>query len=252
VTVLVFPAAAARAGRVALHIGEGLPHDGHDGSHILPATEQVSHEPHGEIDVVEEILVPGTEVVEPRLAIGGGEEAILGASSMTGEAHITVLAVERQRVALIGPELALLRRGHQLQHMFLTDVAQQIVGLDKMITGVEIAIVLHGQRVAAGFIENANPRGGHLQPVGQGRLKGLDKHPAHVMHHPFIEDGAEELPKLLGPDRPVGDGGALLVQGTAIGIDAFDDGNGKRYTSRGKSAFTRLTVTNTLNSTPCF
>jgi hypothetical protein len=50
--------------------------------------------------VVDEGLVAGAEVVEARLAVGRGDEAVLGAAAMAGEADIALEAVARQRVPL--------------------------------------------------------------------------------------------------------------------------------------------------------
>jgi len=85
----------------------------------------------------------------------------------------------------------------------MLDVAQQVVRLHEVIAGVEVAVMLHGQGVAAGFVEDAYARGGELHPVGQRRLEGLDKDLAYVVEDPFVEDGAEKTPELLGLHRAI-------------------------------------------------
>ena len=95
------------------------------------------------------------------------------------------------------------------------DVAQQIVGFDKVVAGVEVAVVLDGQARAAGLVEDAHARRIHAQPVAQRRLEGLHVDLADIVAHPFVEDDAEEAAKLLGQHRTVGDGCPCLDRASA-------------------------------------
>ena len=62
----------------------------------------------GGVDVVEERLEAGAEVVEAGIAVGRSDEAVLGAAAVAGEADVAVEAELRQGVALVEPELPLL------------------------------------------------------------------------------------------------------------------------------------------------
>ena len=106
--------------------------------------------------------------------------------------------------------------------MLLADVAQKVLGLDKMVAGVEIAVVLQGESMPAGGIEDAHAGGGQAQPVSHGRLKGLDEYPAHIIADPFVKNGAQEITELFGPHRTLRNGGPFLVKGDSLFIEALD------------------------------
>ena len=85
-TQAVFFPAAARAGIVWLGLGDGLLQAGHffprqDVHHLVgvaPAAQQVGHHAHRAVDVVEEQLVAGAQVVQPGLAVRRVDEAVAG------------------------------------------------------------------------------------------------------------------------------------------------------------------------------
>ena len=90
----------------------------------------------------EERFVARTQVIQPRLTIGCLDEAVLGTLAVTGEAHLALAAVAWQGVALVQPELPLLVGRDQLDHMLLLDIAQQVFRFDKVVTGVEVSVML--------------------------------------------------------------------------------------------------------------
>ncbi len=55
--------------------------------------------------MAEEVLQPGAEVVESRLAVGVVTESILGAAAVASETHVALETGPRQRVALVQAEL---------------------------------------------------------------------------------------------------------------------------------------------------
>ena len=63
---------------------------------------------------------------------------------MASEAHIAVETGLRQSIELILAKLQLLGRSDQLDHVVLLDVAKQVFGFNKMVTSVQIAVVLDG------------------------------------------------------------------------------------------------------------
>src|SRR4026209_103672 len=92
--------------------------------------------------------------------------------------------------------------------MSLADVAEQVRGLDKMVTGVQVAGVLERERVAAGFGEDAHRRL-HTEPRGERGVEHLCEHGAYIGLYPLIEDRRQERPPLLGGHAPIGDERAL-------------------------------------------
>ena len=87
--------AATGAGLVGVAPGVLGGHPGHHLGRRLPAPEQVRHHLHRGAGVLEERLEPGAHVVVARLAVRGGREAVLGASSVAEEAHLAALALPR-------------------------------------------------------------------------------------------------------------------------------------------------------------
>ena len=65
------------------------------------------------IDVVEEPLVAGAEVVESRFAVGRESEAMLGTLAVAGEANFALATILGQRITFGVAELHLLRGLHE-------------------------------------------------------------------------------------------------------------------------------------------
>jgi hypothetical protein len=111
--VFVFTSAAAGAwviaGRLLCDIASRLAKKLHDVCGGTLAAQFACHEAHIWVDVIEEQFVAGTEVIQAELAIGGGEEAMLGAFTVAGEAHFAIAAVLGQCIVFILAEGYLLR-----------------------------------------------------------------------------------------------------------------------------------------------
>ena len=107
---------------------------------ILP--QQAHHQLHGLIDMMKECLVTGAQIVQAGLTIRGVDEAIFRTAAMTRDAHIAVQTILRQRVEFVAPELQLLIRRDQFNHVSLIGVAQLVLRLDEVIARIQIAVVL--------------------------------------------------------------------------------------------------------------
>ena len=112
---------------------------------------QVGHDLHCGVDVPEEFLVGGAEVVESPLAVGCPGEAVLWALPIAGESHFAVAAVLWQPVALGVAEVS----GHGAVGQFteggVHQVAQLVVGIDVVVAGVNVSVMLHGEGASTGF-----------------------------------------------------------------------------------------------------
>ena len=83
------------------------------------------------------------------------------------------------------------------------DVAEQVVGFDVVVAGVQVAVVLQGESGAAG-------RGVDAQRVLpevalQGHVEQLHEHRSDVPTQPLLVDVDEELPVVRPADRALGD-----------------------------------------------
>ena len=191
----------------------------HDLIRVTTAAQQFSHQSHRAVDVVEEQLVSGAQVVQPRLAIWGMDEAVARAFAITGEQHFALAAVLGQAVELVLSEFTLLVRRNQLDQVSLLNIAQQECWLDEVVAGVQVAVVFQGEGVAAGGLEDA--QAGLAHPVCQCGVKGLHEDLAHVAPHPLVEDGDEEMPVLLWANGALGDQLADLCVERAVAAGSF-------------------------------
>lgn len=105
--------------------------------------------------MVEEVLVPSTKVVQPRLAIRRRHEPVLGAFPVAGKADFALTTVLRQGIGFVAAELPLLRTGDHVGKGLAQHVAQLVLRVDVVVAGVEIPIVLDGQCDAALLTEHA-------------------------------------------------------------------------------------------------
>ena len=67
--------------------------DVHDFVGITAPAQQVGHDAHGPVDVVEEQLVSSAQVVQPWLAVGGMEEVVIQAFALAGRQPLAFAAV---------------------------------------------------------------------------------------------------------------------------------------------------------------
>ena len=172
--------------------------------------------------MAEEGLVAGAEVVEPGLAVGGEGEPVLRALAVAREAHVAVAAVRRQGVALGRPEGPLPRRGDQLDHRAWVMLPSRCAGLDEVVARVDVAVVLEGEGVAAGLLEDAERRG-DAQPDARAVSKWLTKtSPTSRTTHSSNTAVRKRAPG-LGVDRAVGDRVPLLEPGLVVALDDRDE-----------------------------
>ena len=85
------------------------------------------------------------EIIQAWFAVRGVRKAILGTFAMAGKPHITIQAKLGKGLAFICSKFQLLLRGDQIKHVLFLDIAQEVVRFHKMIAGVQIAIMLHGE-----------------------------------------------------------------------------------------------------------
>ncbi len=221
--LFVLQSAAAGTGIVSARFHDHMRdltvfHIVHNISSCPALAKLLGHKPHRPIDVSEENPVARTEIIKTGFTFRRLDEPVLGTLAVADEEELTPAAVCGQGIELISAELALLPGTSQLGHLLLGDIAQQVPGLHKVIAGVHIAIVLHCHGGSAGRREGADARG-NARPGGQSNIKDLHKGLAHVPLHPFIEDGDQETAILLGLDRTVCDGVALLKAGIIISLN---------------------------------
>lgn len=91
--------------------------------------------------MMKKCFVPGTQVIQSWLSIGGGNEPIFGAFAVASKAHVTVQAILGQFFQFIPPKLMLAIATYQILYRLILKVAQLIIGFNEVITGVQIAVM---------------------------------------------------------------------------------------------------------------
>src|SRR5512132_634894 len=140
---------------------------------------------------MEERLEARAQVVETGLPVRIVREAILGATTVTREANVAFAAEPRKRVALVEPELLLLRRGDQLDHVLVLDVAELERRLDEVIARKEVAGVLDRERQPTRLRMHTQARRLAV-PVGERDIEHLHEHLADVAPDPLLEHVDQE------------------------------------------------------------
>ena len=79
------------------------------------------------------------------------------------------------------------------------DVAEEVLRFDEVVAGVEVAVVLERDGVAAGLGEDAHA-GGEPHPRRERGVEGLDEDGADVAGDPLVEHGDEEAAPGVGVD----------------------------------------------------
>lgn len=77
-----------------------------------------------------------------RASVGAAVEAVLGALATAGEVEFAAQAFRGQRVAFVQTEFAAFGRAVDFVERGLGDVAQFVFGVDEVVAGVDVAVVL--------------------------------------------------------------------------------------------------------------
>ena len=150
------------------------------------------------------------------------DEAVLRALTVAGEEKTTLAARLRQFVPLVLSKLPLFVRAYQFGHGRLQDVSQQVIWLNEVIAGIQIAVVFQRQGQAAGACEDAD-RSCPAKPARQRRIKVKDEGVANVSVYPLVEDLDEVSSPLARPDGAVRDRAAFLESGLVVPLNNGDE-----------------------------
>lgn len=178
------------------------------------------HEVHVGRGVLEKLVVAFAEVVETVVAVFVRHKPVFRTFAVAGKLELTFAALLGQAAVLEAGKLVLLLGIHHFGDGLVVEVAQSVLGIDEVVARVDIAIELHHPRVAALFGQRAESRC-LSHPVGEGGVEDLDEVFAHIVPHPLIENGAEEVTPLLGRDGEVGQSCGIALhaggEGEAVG-----------------------------------
>ena len=188
--------------------GEG-PGDDEGGGEVLG--EELSHLEHVGGGVGEEFAVAGAEGVQAGLAGFRAVETVLGAFAVAEVQVLAGAAFARQAIALGDAEPDHRVGLHHFRDAVLADVAQQVLGVNKVITGIEVAVVLEDGVLAAGLAIDAEPRG-DAAPAGERGVEEVDVVLADIAPDPFVEDVTHEFAEGDITDTPAGQGRAGRVR----------------------------------------
>jgi len=130
--------------------------------------------------------------MQARFIIMGFYEAMFGAPALTSRQHLTLPAPARQCFLLGDAEARLQRALHHARKFIGRDIAQSVLGIDAMITGKNITVMLYDHGTTTGLGMNADRR--RIADPGIKRpLKVHDKDLANILSDPFLENGNEKI-----------------------------------------------------------
>jgi len=144
-------AAAARAEGIVCLLGITIGNDPHDFRRGATLLKQLGHQHHGRARMHEEQFKSFAKIVLSRLSVARDAKPVLGAATVAKVPHFTVLALLSEQVAFVITELTLFRRRHHFQKSLLMDVAEKVFGLNEMVAGVKVPVVLQRWPVPAGW-----------------------------------------------------------------------------------------------------
>src|SRR5690606_3077902 len=110
---------------------------------------------------------------------------------------LTPAAVAWQRVAFGFAESYLLRAVCHLHDRKFQAIAGLELGQNAVVAGRQVAVMFHGEGVAARLLKRAQAAG-QTGFIADRLLKGLNKKASDIVAHPFIENRRQETAPLLG------------------------------------------------------
>ena len=158
----------------------------------------------------EELPVARTEVVQSRFPLRGNREAMLGATTPAGVQHVALATEAGQGSLLVRSKSFRHRPFDHLPDTAIEHIAQPVFGVDIVVAGEERAVVFQSHGAAALLCEDTNRRR-LAHPGGQGPLEVHDEDIAHVLSHPLLVDGYQEVTVRLGFHGPWCDLGVRLL-----------------------------------------
>jgi len=150
----------------------------------------------------EETFVAGTEVVEIPCAAGRGHKPVLGATPIAEGKDFAGFAREGQTIELILPESPLPGTFEKLGEGSITDIAEPIALMHKVIATKDISVVFDHGNIPACLPENAECMFPSYAPSDR-LFEYLHGDAAYVTREPLIKDRAEEITKSLGRHRTI-------------------------------------------------
>jgi len=129
--------------------------------------------------VREEPLEPGAQVVESRLAVRRPQQPVLRTLAPAVGQEFAATAECGQRLRLGIAEAHLAGREHHVAERRLLDVTEPVLGIDVVIAGIDAAVVLERDALAAELGVHADLRW-QPQALRHQRLAEIDQHLAEV------------------------------------------------------------------------
>ena len=102
---------------------------------------------------MKKVFITRTQIVESWLPVWCSEQAVFGAFAVASKTDVTIQAKLRQARLFFRSKSSLLRGTDHVAEVLGQDVSQPVSGINKMIAGKEVAIVLQSHGIPACFFE---------------------------------------------------------------------------------------------------
>ena len=159
------------------------------------------HLSHGAVDVIEELSITGTQIVQPGVPVRSLQKAVFGAFAIAGMPDLAVQTILWERIELGLAKLLLPTGIDEVFQRYDIQVPQEILGLHKVVATIDIAVVLHRQRAAACSAEDTERRF-DVHPCAERLIEDLYEHAANVALNPFVKNIAQECAELSRKHAP--------------------------------------------------
>ena len=136
---------------------------------------------------------------------------------MAGESHIAFAAKFRKRRGFGFAELFLFGRIHHAGDRLVHDIAQLEFGINKVVAGEQISIVLEGEAFSAIFEKQAESRA-MAGPNAERDIEHLHENLAHIPPHPSVKNGNQKVAIHFAGYTPASDGGFRLPWLWRLGV----------------------------------
>ena len=156
-----------------------------------------------------EFFVSCAEIMKPWFVVVGLRKTMFGAASTAGCQRLAFSAPAWQRSFFSHAEPRFAGPLNHLRQQIGNDIAETVFGIDTVVAGIDIAVVLKNNRTAARARMDADRRR-VANPSIEHPLEIHHENLAHIMTNPFFVESDQKVTVFFRYDRP-GSNSRLLL-----------------------------------------
>jgi hypothetical protein len=153
--------------------------------------------------MVKKQLIPFAQVIESGFVVRSPDKPVFGTFTPAGKEEPAFPVESRKAILLVPAKLPLPGTIHEFCNGICHDITEQVVPVNKMVTGIDVPVMFDHHCLTAGGGENTDPVWFPV-PVCKRCIKMLDIDLCNIVSHPLIKDIVQEPAILSRPDGPCG------------------------------------------------